>query len=99
MADGAPLAARRWLAAARDEHASIGTFGRLALELLDLGAEADLVRRAHAAALDEIRHAEACLRLASRHGAGQVAIARMPDARSAGSGACPRAHRRSNHAP
>lgn len=78
VADGAPLAARRWLAAARDEHASIATFGRLALELLDLGAEADLVRRAHAAALDEIRHAEACLRLASRHGAGQVTIARMP---------------------
>lgn len=48
-----------WLQSARMEHASIVAFGRLAEALIGLGAPSDLVRRAHEAALDEIRHAEA----------------------------------------
>ncbi|MGZ3420011.1 MAG: ferritin-like domain-containing protein [Polyangiales bacterium] len=40
------------------EHASVAAFARVSLELLALGAPADLVKAAHVAALDEIRHAE-----------------------------------------
>ncbi len=62
--------ARRGLAAAfrRDgvfEHASVASFARFALELLALGAPADLVRRAQAAMRDEIRHAELCFGVAT----------------------------------
>jgi hypothetical protein len=42
------------------EHASVAAFARVSLELLALGAPAELVRAAHVAALDEIRHAELC---------------------------------------
>ena len=48
------------------EHASIASFARAALELLSLGAPADLVRDTHLAALDEIKHARDCYALASK---------------------------------
>ena len=47
--------AREWLRAASFEHASIASFNRFSLELLVLGAPADLVDRANRAALDEVR--------------------------------------------
>lgn len=47
-----------WSADAREEHASVAAFARLSLELLAVGAPPDLVSGAHAAALDEIRHAQ-----------------------------------------
>lgn len=56
-----------WLHDAREEHASIASFGRFSLELLAFGAPPELVAAAHAAALDEIRHARACFTLASRY--------------------------------
>jgi hypothetical protein len=56
-----------WLRSALQEHASIASFGRFALELLAFGAPPELVAAAHLAALDEIRHARACFALASRH--------------------------------
>lgn len=59
--------AAMWLRAARQEHASIASFGRFALELLSFGAPPELVAAAHTAALDEIRHARACFALASRY--------------------------------
>jgi hypothetical protein len=49
------------------EHASIASFGRFALELLAVGAPSDLVERAHAAALDEVRHARLTFGLASAY--------------------------------
>jgi hypothetical protein len=55
-----------WLGAARLEHASIGSFARFTLELLQLGAPAELLRGAQQAALDEVRHAELCFGLATR---------------------------------
>jgi hypothetical protein len=58
--------ATRWINDALDVHASIGAFARLSLQLLGVGAPASLVRRAHRAALDEIRHAELCFGLATR---------------------------------
>ncbi len=47
------------------EHASIASFSRFSLELLALGAPADLVADAHRAALNEVRHARITFGLAS----------------------------------
>ena len=58
--------AAAWAKAALREHASIASFAKLALDLLTHGAPADLVRRTHAAALDEIAHAEASFAMAAR---------------------------------
>ncbi|MFO0619248.1 MAG: ferritin-like domain-containing protein [Polyangiaceae bacterium] len=59
--------ARAWRRDALLEHASIASFARFALDLLALGAPADLVADAHRAALDEIAHAELCFALASAY--------------------------------
>jgi hypothetical protein len=59
--------AAAWARDAAFEHASIASFGRFALELLAVGAPADLVALAHAAALDEIEHTRLCLGLASAY--------------------------------
>jgi len=66
-------AARAWELAAREEHASVAAFARLALSLQALGADADLVRRAHEAALDETRHARLSYAIASRLAGERVA--------------------------
>lgn len=65
---GATDAARAWAAAGLGEHASIGAFLQLGLELLAHGAPADLVRDVLRAAGDELRHAERCFALAERGG-------------------------------
>ena len=54
-----------WSRDARMEHASIAAFARFSMDLLAAGAPSDLVEQAHAAALDEIRHARLCFALAS----------------------------------
>lgn len=54
-----------WTLYASMEHASVPAFGRLAESLVRLGAPADLVRRAHEAAVDEVRHAQRCYSVAS----------------------------------
>lgn len=59
--------ADQWLADAQLEHASVAAFARLTLELLSLGAPAELVRRATEAQADEIRHAEQSFALASAY--------------------------------
>jgi hypothetical protein len=61
-----------WAADGLAEHASVASFGRFALELLAVGAPADLVADAHEAALDEIRHAQLCLSLASAYAGSPV---------------------------
>jgi len=71
--DGAPelsselreLVAASWLEDARLEHASIASFARFVLDLLALGAPAELVEAAQRALADEIRHAQGCFALAS----------------------------------
>lgn len=57
--------AERWCRAALDEHASIAAFSRVALDLLRLGAPPELIEQAHAAALDEVRHAKQGFAIAS----------------------------------
>jgi hypothetical protein len=78
-----PAATRRALgeAWARDglfEHASVASFSRFSMQLLALGAPADLVRDTHAACIDEVRHAELCLALASAYLGRDVEPAGLP---------------------
>lgn len=58
--------ADRWLERARREHASVAAFSVLSLELLAVGAPAELVERTNRAALDEIEHARLAFAVASR---------------------------------
>ena len=58
------LLAQEWRAAAQFEHASVASFARLSLQLLQLSAPASLLRDVHRAALDEVEHAELCFALA-----------------------------------
>jgi hypothetical protein len=62
--------AEHWSRMALMEHASVAAFARFVLELLSLGAPAELVREAQQAMRDEIEHAELCFGLASAY-AGQ----------------------------
>jgi hypothetical protein len=71
--------AEEWLTAARMEHSSVAAFAKLALDLLRFGAPADLVRRAHEAALDEIRHARASFTMASHHAGRRLEPDRFDD--------------------
>jgi hypothetical protein len=76
----APDSARatRWLGEALDEHASVGAFARLSLQLLGVGAPASLLRRTHRAALDQIRHAELCFGLATRYSGVPLSAGPLP---------------------
>jgi hypothetical protein len=56
-----------WLERGQNEHASIASFDRFALGLLAVGAPPQLLEQTHAAALDEIRHAQICFALASAY--------------------------------
>jgi hypothetical protein len=88
-----PLAEREavaagWARAGLMEHASIAAFARFTLQLLSLGAPADLVRDAQAAMADEIEHARVCFSLASAHagrsiGPGPLSLAGALDGGSA----------------
>ena len=71
-----------WAGDGAYEHASIASFGKLALELLAFGAPADLIRDTHAAALDEVHHAELTLGLAASYLGVSLAPASLPEARS-----------------
>jgi hypothetical protein len=59
--------AREWLDDARMEHASIASFARFTIDLLAVGAPADLVELAQRAALDVVEHARLCFGLATRY--------------------------------
>jgi len=71
-------AAAGWLELARYEHASIAAFSRAATELMHLGAPTSLVRRCHQAALDEARHADLTLRVATTLGGTRHRFGRLP---------------------
>lgn len=57
-----------WLRVASVEHASIAAFSKMSLQLLALGAPADLLSACQQAALDEIDHARRCYALAGSYG-------------------------------
>ncbi|MDI1479794.1 ferritin-like domain-containing protein [Polyangium sp. y55x31] len=77
-ADERALLAAAWTRDGLFEHASVASFGRFALELLAVGAPADLVARAHRAAQDEVRHAELCFALASNYAGEATAPGPFP---------------------
>lgn len=56
-----------WWQAGREEHASVAAFSELSLQLMALGAGPELLHAAHQAAIDELKHAERCLALASAY--------------------------------
>lgn len=58
---------KAWLADAQLEHASVAAFARLTLQLMALGAPAELIEESQRASLDEIAHAKACFGMASRY--------------------------------
>jgi hypothetical protein len=60
--------AEHWTAIARMEHASVAAFARFTLELVSLGAPAELVEGAQRAMGDEIEHARLCFGLAGAYG-------------------------------
>jgi hypothetical protein len=57
-----------WTLIGRMEHASVAAFARFALELVALGAPADLLRWSQRAMSEEIDHAERAFALASAYG-------------------------------
>jgi hypothetical protein len=59
------LLAEHYAAEASYEHASIASFARVSLSLLAAGAPAELLERAHRAALDEVAHARTMYTMAS----------------------------------
>jgi len=72
-------AADAWTREALLEHASVASFSVVALDLLALGAPADLVAATHRAALDEVRHARVCFALASAYAGSNVAPGKLPE--------------------
>lgn len=66
-AETSALIARRWAERARFEHASIASFARFSMELLSVGAPPSLVSAAQQAGLDEVRHAQLALAIASEY--------------------------------
>lgn len=71
--------AEHWGRMALMEHASIAAFARFVLELLSMGAPAELVREAQRAMQDELEHSELCFGLASAYagrpiGPGPLAV-------------------------
>lgn len=57
--------AEEWASDALAEHASVASFSRFSLHLMAVAAPPELLQATHEAALDEIRHARLCFRLAS----------------------------------
>jgi hypothetical protein len=70
--------ARAWTEQALMEHASIAAFARFSLQLLSLGAPADLVQRSSQAMQDEIGHARACFELARHYSGADVGPGSLP---------------------
>jgi hypothetical protein len=64
--------AAAWTADGLAEHASIASFARFILELLAVGAPAELVSGAQRALADEVEHARLCFALAAAYGGAPV---------------------------
>ncbi len=71
--------AELWQADALMEHASIASFARFSLQLLALGAPAQLVGDAQAAGLDEVAHAERAFSIASRLAGRAIGPGKLPE--------------------
>ena len=67
-----------WTDDALLEHASVASFARFSLQLLAVGAPAELLAASHRAALDEVRHARLCFALAGAYRGAPVAPSPFP---------------------
>lgn len=56
---------RTWMTRSQAEYLAISTFAILSVDLTAAGAPADMLSLCHRAAIDEVRHAELCIRAAS----------------------------------
>ncbi len=72
--------AEHWSWIGRMEHASVGSFARFILQLLAVGAPAELVTAAQQALADEVEHARVCFALASAYGGRAVGPGSLPAA-------------------
>jgi hypothetical protein len=70
--------AAHWTEIGLLEHASVAAFARFTLQLLSLGAPADLVNASQRAGLDEVRHAELAFALASRYAGRSIGPGALP---------------------
>jgi hypothetical protein len=70
--------ARHYARAGQMEHASIAAFARFSLQLLSLGAPAELVEACTAAISDETRHARTCFALASHYAGAELGPSALP---------------------
>lgn len=70
--------ARHYERTALMEHASVAAFARFSLELLALGAPAELLRDTQQALGDEIRHAEICFGFAREYGGREICPGPLP---------------------
>ncbi|MCY1057678.1 ferritin-like domain-containing protein [Nannocystis sp. SCPEA4] len=66
-----------WAAAAAAEHGSIASFARFVLQLLAVGAPAELVVAAQQAMADEIAHARACYAIAGAYAQRPIGPGRL----------------------
>lgn len=71
-------AAADWAQVAQLEHASVASFARFTLQLLAVGAPPQLVEASLRAGLDEVAHARATFRLASRYAGAPVGPGPLP---------------------
>ena len=71
-ADDRALLADTWRRRARAEYLAISTFSVLSMDLCAAGAPADVLSLVHRSAIDEVRHAELCVRLAALYGGGEA---------------------------
>lgn len=67
-----------WTLAARFEHASIASFNKFSLELLALGAPAELLLASNLAAVQEVEHARASFALASAYAGRGIGPGPLP---------------------
>jgi hypothetical protein len=58
-------AAKTWRTRSEAEYLAVSTFSILSIDMCAAGAPADILSMVHRAAIDEVRHAEMCIRLAS----------------------------------
>jgi len=71
-------AAEYWSRVAMMEHASVASFSRFSLELMSVGAPTELLKGAHEAALDEVRHTQISLEIANQFSASTFAAGSFP---------------------
>jgi hypothetical protein len=70
--------AAKWARAALGEHASVASFSRFALQLMAVGAPAELVAAAQRAAADEVEHARLAFAVASAYASHPVGPGPLP---------------------